>query len=123
MKPKPFIQPLLLPCLLCPLKTVSRVARNERTMLEQCREVIQKELEQEALERLRKIKDSVFKPLHSPGSFSTINMDVRKKYTSMTAAEVVLAVLSNASTVFSPKMAKVNSLLEPILFLCADVCL
>uniref|UniRef100_H2MER9 Wu:fj29h11 n=1 Tax=Oryzias latipes TaxID=8090 RepID=H2MER9_ORYLA len=89
-----------------PIATVSRVARNERTMLEQCREVIQKELEQEALERLRKIKDSVFKPLHSPGSFSTINMDVRKKYTSMTAAEVVLAVLSNASTVFSPKMAK-----------------
>uniref|UniRef100_A0A3P9JKB7 Wu:fj29h11 n=1 Tax=Oryzias latipes TaxID=8090 RepID=A0A3P9JKB7_ORYLA len=77
-----------------------------RTMLEQCREVIQKELEQEALERLRKIKDSIFRPLHSPGSFSTINMDVRKKYTSMTAAEVVLAVLSNASTVFSPKMAK-----------------
>ncbi|XP_036073145.1 protein NO VEIN isoform X3 [Oryzias melastigma] len=89
-----------------PISTVSKVTRSERTVLEQCREVIQKELEQETLEHLRKIKENVFRPLQSTGFFSTINMDVRKKYASMPAAEVVLTVLSNASRVFTPRMAK-----------------
>uniref|UniRef100_A0A3P9L2G3 Wu:fj29h11 n=1 Tax=Oryzias latipes TaxID=8090 RepID=A0A3P9L2G3_ORYLA len=71
-------------------------------VLEQCREAIEKE----TLDHLRKMKKSVFEPLQSTDFFSTINMDVRKKYASMSAAEVVLTVLSNASTVFSPEMVK-----------------
>ncbi|RVE59880.1 hypothetical protein OJAV_G00193380 [Oryzias javanicus] len=88
------------------ISVVNKVVRTERTVLEQCREVIQKELEQETLEHLRKIRENLFRPLQSTGFSSTINMDVRKKYASMPAAEVVLTVLSNARTVFSPSMAK-----------------
>lgn len=88
----------------CPLKTIAKVTSTEEAVLEQCREAIEKE----TLDHLRKMKKSVFEPLQSTDSFSTINMDVRKKYASMSAAEVVLTVLSNASTVFSPEMVKVN---------------
>ncbi|XP_023805116.1 uncharacterized protein LOC101171115 isoform X2 [Oryzias latipes] len=85
-----------------PLSTIAKVTSTEEAVLEQCREAIEKE----TLDHLRKMKKSVFEPLQSTDSFSTINMDVRKKYASMSAAEVVLTVLSNASTVFSPEMVK-----------------
>lgn len=78
--------------------------------MEQAREMIQKELEEETLERLRKIKKNVLEPVQGVGSFSsTGSVDLRKKYASMAAAEVVLAVFSNADGLFSPKMAKVST--------------
>lgn len=77
--------------------------------MERARDVIQRELEVETHERLRKIKKSVLEPVQGAGSFSTGSLDLRKKYCSMPAAEVVLAVFSNAEGVFSPKMAKVGS--------------
>uniref|UniRef100_A0A3B3WWM6 HTH OST-type domain-containing protein n=1 Tax=Poecilia mexicana TaxID=48701 RepID=A0A3B3WWM6_9TELE len=74
---------------------------------EQAREIIQKELEEETMERLRKVKKSVLEPLQGAASFSsTGNADLRKKYASMSAGDVVLEVLSNAQGVFSPRMAK-----------------
>lgn len=93
-----------------PSQTLMKVSRCEHIILESAREVIQKELEEEVLERLRKIKKSVLEPLQGASSISsTGSFDLRKKYVSMTASEVVLAVFSNAEGVFSPRMAKVGA--------------
>lgn len=85
-----------------------KVSRCEHTILERAREVIQKELEEEIHERLRKTKKSVLEPTQGAGSFSMGSLDLRKKYASMPAADVVLAVFSNAEGVFSPRVAKVG---------------
>uniref|UniRef100_A0A3Q2QWH8 Wu:fj29h11 n=1 Tax=Fundulus heteroclitus TaxID=8078 RepID=A0A3Q2QWH8_FUNHE len=90
-----------------PISSLNKVSRCEQTILERAREVIQKELEEETMERLKKIKKSVLEPMQGAGSFSsTGNSDLRKKYASMTAADVVLEVFSNAQGVFSSRMAK-----------------
>ncbi|XP_041829730.1 protein NO VEIN isoform X2 [Melanotaenia boesemani] len=90
-----------------PIGTLNKVTSNERLILEHAREAIQTELEEETLERLRKIKKSVLEPVQGGGSFSSMgNSDLRKKYASMASAEVVLAVFTNAAKVFSPRMAK-----------------
>ncbi|XP_035467715.2 protein NO VEIN isoform X3 [Scophthalmus maximus] len=90
-----------------PISTLMKVSRGEFAVMVQAREVIQKELEEETQERLRKVKKSVLEPVQGAGSlFSTGNIELRKKYASMTAAEVVLAVFSNAEGVFSPRMTK-----------------
>lgn len=89
------------------ISTLSKVSRGEHAILDQAREVIQKELEEEILERLRKIKKSVLDALPGVGSFSSgANMELRKKYASMMAAEVVMAVFNKAEGVFSPRMTK-----------------
>lgn len=78
--------------------------------MEQSREVIQRELEEETNERLRKIKKSVLEPLQGSSSFLSMgNMERRKKYACMTAAEVVLEVLTNAEGLFTQRMARVGS--------------
>ncbi|XP_031146992.1 protein NO VEIN isoform X1 [Sander lucioperca] len=89
-----------------PIGTLQKVNRCEHLIMDRAREVIQKELEDETYERLRKIKKTVLEPVQGASSFSTGSLDLRKKYASMTAAEVALAVFSNAEGVFSPKMAK-----------------
>ncbi|KAF0025078.1 hypothetical protein F2P81_021959 [Scophthalmus maximus] len=90
-----------------PISTLMKVSRGEFAVMVQAREVIQKELEEETQERLRKVKKSVLEPVQGAGSlFSTGNIELRKKYASMTAAEVVLAVFSSAEGVFSPRMTK-----------------
>lgn len=96
--------------LLYSFQTILKVSRCEQSILEHARELIQKELEEETYERLRKIKKIVLEPVQGAGSFSsTGSLDLRRKYASMPAAEVSLAVFSNAEGVFSPKMAKVGS--------------
>ena len=95
-----------------------KVSRNEHAILEQAREAIQRELEEETYERLRKIKKSVLEPVQGVASFSAAgNLDLRKKYVSMSAAEVALAVFTNAEGVFSPKMNKVGDrlIMNPML--------
>uniref|UniRef100_A0A3B4U8I9 Wu:fj29h11 n=1 Tax=Seriola dumerili TaxID=41447 RepID=A0A3B4U8I9_SERDU len=90
-----------------PISTVLKVSRCEHAIMEQAREVIQRELVEETQEQLRKIKKSVLDPVQGAGSFSSSGgLDLRKKYASMPAADVVLAVFSNAEGVFSPKMTK-----------------
>ncbi|XP_059180709.1 uncharacterized protein wu:fj29h11 [Centropristis striata] len=90
-----------------PIATLIKVSRCEHLNMEKAREVIQKELEEETHERLRKIKRSVLEPVQGAGSFSSAgSLDLRKKYASMPAAEVVLEVFTNAKGVFSPRMAK-----------------
>ncbi|KAI4801184.1 hypothetical protein KUCAC02_000109 [Chaenocephalus aceratus] len=88
-----------------PISILSKVSRGEHTVLEQAREVIQREMEEETYERLRKIKKSVMEQM--PGSFSSCgSLDLRKKYMSMPAAEVTLEVFSNAEGMFTSKIAK-----------------
>ncbi|XP_033840308.1 uncharacterized protein wu:fj29h11 [Periophthalmus magnuspinnatus] len=87
-----------------PIASLSKVVRNENALLEKAREQVQKELEEETVERLRKMKRHVLDAL--PGSASGGNAELKKKYASLTAAEVVLAVFSKAEGVFSPKMTK-----------------
>ena len=101
----------IIPILFIPTsQTLMKVSRCEHTILERAREAIQKELEEETQERLRKIKKSVLEQLQGAGALSsTGSFDLRKKYASMPAAEVVLAVFSNAEGVFSPRMAKVGA--------------
>ncbi|XP_047232938.1 protein NO VEIN isoform X2 [Girardinichthys multiradiatus] len=90
-----------------PISSLIKVSRCEQTIMERAREVIQKEFEEETMDRLRKIKRSVLEPMQGTGSFSsTRNLDLRKKYASMPAGDVVLEVLSNAQGVFSPRMVK-----------------
>lgn len=92
-----------------PSQSLNKVSRIEHTILEEAREVIQKELQEETREQLRRLKKSVLEPAQGAGSFfSTTRLDLRKKYASMTAAEVVLAVFSNAVGLFSPRMTKVG---------------
>ncbi|XP_053269146.1 uncharacterized protein wu:fj29h11 [Pleuronectes platessa] len=90
-----------------PISTLIKVSRSEHANLEQAMEVIQKELEEETQEQLRKRKRSVLEPLQGAGCFTSPgSLDLRKKYASLTAAEVVLAVFSNAVGVFSPRLTK-----------------
>ncbi|XP_008291034.1 uncharacterized protein LOC103365383 isoform X2 [Stegastes partitus] len=90
-----------------PIATLGKVTRGEHAILERARETIQKELEEETHERLRKIKKTVLESVQVAGSFSsTGSLDLRKKYASMTAAEVVLAVFTNVQEVYSPRMSK-----------------
>lgn len=96
--------------LISSFQTLAKVSRSEHTVLEQGRELIQRELEEETNERLRKIKKSVLEPLQGSSSFLSMgNMERRKKYASMTAAEVVLDVFTNAEGLFTPRMNKVGS--------------
>ncbi|XP_076616737.1 uncharacterized protein LOC143339417 isoform X1 [Chaetodon auriga] len=90
-----------------PIATLMKVSRCEHIIMERAREVIQKELEEEADEQLRKMKRNVLEPFQGAGSFSSVgSLDLRKKYASMQASELVLTVFSNAEEVFSSKMAK-----------------
>ncbi|XP_060951191.1 uncharacterized protein wu:fj29h11 [Limanda limanda] len=90
-----------------PISTLSKVSHSEHAKLALAMEVIQKELEEETQELLRKRKRSVLEPLQGAGSFSSPgSLELRKNYAFMTAAEVVLAVFSNAVGVFSPRMTK-----------------
>ncbi|XP_070783607.1 uncharacterized protein [Enoplosus armatus] len=91
-----------------PISTLMKVSRCEHATMELAREAIQKELEEEAYKRLRKIKESVLEPVQGAGALpSTGGLDLRKKYATMPAAEVVLEVFSNAEGLFNPRMAKV----------------
>ncbi|KAM3842547.1 uncharacterized protein ACN63O_022346, partial [Diretmus argenteus] len=90
-----------------PISTLTKVMRNEHVFLEKAQKDIQGELEDEIHQRLRKMKKSVMEPLQgsSPSSYLG-SSELRKKYVSMTAAEVVLAVFTNAADIFSATMGK-----------------
>ncbi|KAI3365403.1 hypothetical protein L3Q82_010485 [Scortum barcoo] len=90
-----------------PIATLIKVSRCEHTIMEQARENIQKELEDEIHNQLKKIKKSVLEPLQGASSVSsTGSLDLRKKYASLPAAEVVLEVFTNANGIFNNRMVK-----------------
>ncbi|KAM6951488.1 uncharacterized protein FYW47_015000 [Aplochiton taeniatus] len=90
-----------------PISSLMSVVRNEHTLLERAREVIQREVEEEVYEKMRKMKKVLMEPAQSPILFSSVgSSDLRKKYVSLPAAEAVLEVFTNAGGVFNPMMTK-----------------
>ncbi|KAM4623633.1 uncharacterized protein ACJ7VT_004679 [Polymixia lowei] len=90
-----------------PIATLQKVTRCEHGVLEKAQHVIQRELEEEVHDRLRKMKKGVMEPAQGPVLFSSLgSMELRKKYVSMTAAEAVLAVFTNTVEVFNARMTK-----------------
>lgn len=71
---------------------------------EEAKQLIERELKEETFEHLRKIKKSILEPVQGVGSsYPTGNPELRKKYASMSAAELVLTVFRNAKEMFSAK--------------------
>lgn len=90
-------------------QNLNKVIYQEKAIQEEAKRIIQRELQEETYGRLRKIKKSIFEPVQGMGSsFPTGNTELRKKYASMSAAELVLAVFSNAKEVFSADVARVS---------------
>ena len=59
-------------------------------------------------DKMRKMKKKVMDPF-SAASFGAGSLELRKKYISMVAVEVVLEVFTNAADIFSSKLNKVRS--------------
>ncbi|KAG7276992.1 hypothetical protein CRUP_001618, partial [Coryphaenoides rupestris] len=88
-----------------PIATLMKVTRCEHLYLERAQQLIQRELEEEVQERMRKVKRSVMDPFTS-SSTGAGSLELRKKYVSMAAAEVVLEVFTNAGEIFSARANK-----------------
>ncbi|XP_056152733.1 uncharacterized protein LOC130127187 [Lampris incognitus] len=90
-----------------PIGTILKVNRKEHSFMDHGQMTIQRELEEEVQERMRKIKRSVMEPAQGPVLFSSIgSSELRKKYVSMTAGEAVLEIFMNAAEVFTSRMNK-----------------
>ncbi|MGH0153085.1 UNVERIFIED_CONTAM: hypothetical protein FKN15_023719 [Acipenser sinensis] len=89
------------------VSTLRKAQNSEHTSMDKARAIIEKEIEEEAQSKMRKIKKSLFDPTNGPQLFSTGgSIELRRKYASLTAAEVVLEVFNNAGGVFNKKMTK-----------------
>ncbi|RXN00805.1 hypothetical protein EOD39_8678 [Acipenser ruthenus] len=89
------------------VSTLRKAQTSETVSMDKARVIIEKEIEEEAQSKMRKIKKTLFDPANGPQLFSTGgSTELRRKYASLTAAEVVLEVFNNAGGVFSKKMTK-----------------
>ncbi|XP_059892948.1 uncharacterized protein wu:fj29h11 isoform X3 [Gadus macrocephalus] len=88
-----------------PIATLNKVIRLEHQNLERAQHLIQRELEEEVTDKMRKMKKNVMDPF-SAASFGAGSLELRKKYISMAAVEVVLEVFTNAADIFSSKLNK-----------------
>ncbi|XP_077359160.1 uncharacterized protein LOC144005104 isoform X2 [Festucalex cinctus] len=91
-----------------PIATLNKVVRCEHGIMDQAKESLQKELEEETREHLMKLKKSVLDPVKGTCSVFAGNLDLRKKYASSTAADVVLAVFTNVEKVFNPSALRMH---------------
>ncbi|KAJ7984929.1 hypothetical protein DPEC_G00359850 [Dallia pectoralis] len=90
-----------------PISTLQKAVNCEHACMERAREAIQREVEEEVGDRLRKIKRAVMEGAQGPVLYSSGgSAELRKKYVTMTSSEAVLEVFLNASGVFNPKMTK-----------------
>ncbi|XP_028975778.2 uncharacterized protein wu:fj29h11 isoform X2 [Esox lucius] len=90
-----------------PIATLQKAVNCEHACMERAREAIQREVEEEVGERLRKMKRAVMEGAQGPVLFSSFgSAELRKKYVTMTSAEAVFEVFTNASGIFNPKMTK-----------------
>ncbi|XP_051926916.1 uncharacterized protein wu:fj29h11 isoform X2 [Hippocampus zosterae] len=89
-----------------PISTLNKVSRLEHSEMNEMKEAIRKELEDETREHLIKLKKSVLEPVKATSSVFAGNLELRRKYASLTAAEVVLAVFTNAEKVLSSGLHK-----------------
>ncbi|XP_041077227.1 protein NO VEIN-like isoform X2 [Polyodon spathula] len=89
------------------VSTLRKAQNSEHASMGKARMIIEKEIEEEAQSKMRKIKKALLDPANGPQLFSTRgSIELRKKYASLTAAEVVLEVFNNAEGVFNKKMTK-----------------
>ncbi|XP_072882566.1 uncharacterized protein [Hemitrygon akajei] len=89
------------------LSSLTKSANSERSALEAAKIRIQREIEEEVQSRMNKVKRNLLDPASGPQLYSTSGcLDLRKQYTSNSAAEAVFCVFTNAKEVFSDKMAK-----------------
>lgn len=92
-------------------QTLGKARSSENLMMDKAKVTLQKEIEEEVADKMRKIKKSILDPAQASVPFSSVgSLELRKKYVSQTAAEAVLMVFTNAEGVFSAKMTKVQSL-------------
>ncbi|XP_048869160.1 uncharacterized protein wu:fj29h11 isoform X2 [Brienomyrus brachyistius] len=90
-----------------PISTLQKAISSEYLMLDKAKVTLQREIEEEVADKMRKIKKSIMDPAQASVPFSSLgSQELRKKYVSQTAAEAVLMVFTNAEGVFSAKMAK-----------------
>uniref|UniRef100_A0A3B1JM69 Wu:fj29h11 n=1 Tax=Astyanax mexicanus TaxID=7994 RepID=A0A3B1JM69_ASTMX len=90
-----------------PISTLSKAHSCENTYMDRAREAIQKEIEEEVQARLFKIKKSLMEPAQGNPLYSSAgNMELRKKYASLTAAEGVMEVFTNSAGIFNQRMTK-----------------
>ncbi|KAJ8246365.1 hypothetical protein GJAV_G00266920 [Gymnothorax javanicus] len=88
------------------VSTLSKAMRTEHAAMDKARTIIQDEIEEEVLSRMRKVKKNVLEAAQVPAASSAASVDLRRKYVSLTAAEVVLEVFKHAREVFTSRMAK-----------------
>ncbi|KAL0984014.1 hypothetical protein UPYG_G00135910 [Umbra pygmaea] len=90
-----------------PISTLQKAVNCEHACMERARDVIQREVQEEVEERMRKMKKALMEGIQGFVHYSSGgSSELRKKYVAMTAAEAVLEVFNNASGVFNPKMTK-----------------
>ncbi|TSK14591.1 Sacsin [Bagarius yarrelli] len=90
-----------------PISTLSKAYGSENASLERARETIQKEIEEEVQTRLWKIKKTLLEPAQGSPLYSSYgSLELRKKYTTLTASEAVLEVFKNSVGIFNQRMTK-----------------
>ncbi|XP_072524200.1 uncharacterized protein [Salminus brasiliensis] len=90
-----------------PISTLSKAHGCESACMDKAREAIQKEIEEEVQARLFKIKKSLMEPAQGMPLYSSAgNLELRKKYASLTAAEAVMEVFNNSVGIFNQRMTK-----------------
>ncbi|XP_017542148.1 protein NO VEIN isoform X1 [Pygocentrus nattereri] len=90
-----------------PISTLAKAYNCENACMDKAREVIQKEIEEDVQARLFKIKKSLLEPAQgAPLYSSTGNLELRKKYANLTAAEAVMEVFTNSMGIFNNRMTK-----------------
>ncbi|XP_067859939.1 uncharacterized protein wu:fj29h11 isoform X2 [Heptranchias perlo] len=89
------------------ISSLMKAISTERNAMDQARNRVQREIEEEMSNRMNKIKKNLLDPASGPQLYSTGGcMHLRKQYASITAAEAVLQVFMNAHGVFNEKMTK-----------------
>uniref|UniRef100_W5MY83 Wu:fj29h11 n=1 Tax=Lepisosteus oculatus TaxID=7918 RepID=W5MY83_LEPOC len=89
------------------ISTLRKAVKSEHESMDKARATIQREIMEEVETRMRKIKRTLMEPAQGPELFSSGgSRELRKKYTSLTAAEAVLEVFKNTEGVFSTRMTK-----------------
>ncbi|KAG9350267.1 hypothetical protein JZ751_026621 [Albula glossodonta] len=87
------------------ISNMQKAVRSEHTAMDKAKTLIQAEIEEEVMARMKKIKKNVLEMAQGT-AHSASSLDLKRKYASLTAAEVVLEVFKHAREVFSSRMAK-----------------
>ncbi|XP_035259283.1 protein NO VEIN isoform X1 [Anguilla anguilla] len=88
------------------ISTLHKAVRSEHTAMDKAKDIIQMEIEEEVKSKMMKIKRSILEAAQGPAPSSAASVDLRRKYASLTAAEVVMEVFTHAEEVFSTRLAK-----------------